>query len=404
VTAAATATLTHPDLDRLPEVTARLAATAAHYDQTAEFPWAGIRAVHEAGLLTAGVPARHGGAGLGVADLARVMLALGEGDPSVALIASLTILPLTFTDRRPWPPGLYERMLAEAAQRPLLLNNARAEPELGSPSRGGLPATTARRTAQGWSLTGRKRFVTGAEGLSYFLVWATTDEPSPRVGTFLVPAGTPGVEVIKVWDQLGLRASGTHDVMFTDVPVPAGDVLGLTPYGPAAQQDNLAGAVVHLLTGAIYVGVARAAQKFLHAFGRDRVPANLGAPIATTERFRLAAGEVETLLATAEQLILAAATQADQGEPVSGPAALAAKVIVARHAAAAVQAAVRLLGNPGLARGNPLERHFRDVQSAGVHAPQEDVCLLTIGAAAIAAAVPMDGAAIAATPADGGPR
>jgi alkylation response protein AidB-like acyl-CoA dehydrogenase len=385
VTAASTAALLRPDLSQLPLVTTKLAQTAARYDRTAEFPWEGIRAVHEAGLLTAGVDPRYGGAGLGVSDLARIMFALGEGDPSVALISSLTILPLTFTDRRPWPPGLYERMLAQAARAPLLLNNARAEPELGSPSRGGLPATTAKRTPAGWSLTGRKRFVTGAEGLSYFLVWATTDEPNPRVGTFVVPRGAPGFEVIKVWDQLGLRASGTHDVAFTDVAVPADDVLGLTAYGPAAQQDNLAGPVIHLLTAAIYVGVARAAQKFLHAFGHDRVPANLGRPIATTERFRLAAGEMETLLATAEQLILAAAGQADRGEPVSGTGALAAKVVVARHATAAVQTAVRLLGNPALARGNPLERHFRDVQSAGVHAPQEDTCLLTIGSAVLAA-------------------
>lgn len=65
---------------------------------------------------------------------------------------------------------------------------------------------------------------------------------------------------------------------------------------------------------------------------------------------------------------------------MSGAEALAAKVIAVRHATAAVQAGVRLLGNPGLAQDSPLERHFRDIQSAGVHASQEDTALPGIGA------------------------
>lgn len=71
-----------------------------------------------------------------------------------------------------WPDGLYRDLLSKAKDRPLLLNAARVEPELGSPARGGLPATRARRTANGWSITGRKRFVTGAHGLTHFRLGA----------------------------------------------------------------------------------------------------------------------------------------------------------------------------------------------------------------------------------------
>ncbi|MFD0523932.1 acyl-CoA dehydrogenase family protein [Paractinoplanes durhamensis] len=114
----------------------------------------------------------------------------------------------------------------------------------------------------------------------------------------------------------------------------------------------------------------------------------MGRPVATTDRFKAAAGEIEALLTTAERLLLDATTRFDEGAPVTGAEALAARTIANRHAVAAVTLATRLLGNPALSRDNPLERHFRDVQSAQVHAPQEDVALQAIGTAALAAAKP----------------
>ncbi|MDX6350032.1 MAG: hypothetical protein QOF84_4822, partial [Streptomyces sp.] len=236
-----------PDLTELPQVTAQLAATAEEYDRTAAFPAAGIKAAYEAGLLTATIGTQYGGPGLGVAGTARILHALGEGDPSVALIAAMTLSVHTLQARRAhWPAALYERILAESAKGPVLLNSARVEPDLGSPARGGLPATTARRTATGWSISGRKRFVTGAEGLDYFLVWATTDEPEPRVGTFAVPGSTPGIEITQRWDHLGLRASGSHDITFREVEVPEGNLVEIAAQGPGAQQDNRALAALHL--------------------------------------------------------------------------------------------------------------------------------------------------------------
>lgn len=377
-----------PALDRLDEVTAALAATAGEYDRSGAFPHAAIQVVHDAGLLTAGVDARYGGAGAGPTDLARILLALGKGDPSAALIAAMTLVPHAFQTRRPWPEELYAKVLAESAVRPTLLNNARVEPELGSPARGGLPATLARRTANGWSVSGRKRFVTGAAGLSYFLVWAATDEPTPRVGTFVLPGDSPGIEVVPTWRQLGLRASGSHDVTFSEVEIPADWVLDIAEHGPRAEQDNLAAGAIHVLLSALYLGVARAAQEAVHKFAWERVPANLGRPVATTDRFKSTAGEIETLLSTSEQLVFGVTGRLDRGELVAGADALAAKVVVVRQINTAVQAGLRLLGNPGLAQDNPLERHFRDIQSAGVHAPQEDTALLNIGAAVLAAAAP----------------
>ena len=72
----------------------------------------------------------------------------------------------------------------------------------------------------GWRLSGRKIYSTGAPILKWYAVWARTDEAEPRVGTFLVPAGLPGTSIVETWDHLGLRASGSHDVVFDDVVIP----------------------------------------------------------------------------------------------------------------------------------------------------------------------------------------
>lgn len=362
----------------LEKVTRRLAETAAEYDRTGDFPAAGVEAVHEAGLLTSTVARRYGGRELGLAGQVEVLAALGEGDPSVALICAMTLITHARQARQAqWPEELYSRVLAESAQRPTLINTVRVEPELGSPARGGLPATTARRTAAGWSVSGHKRFATGAEGLSWFLVWAATDEPEPRVGTFAVPASAPGIRIERTWDQLGLRASGSHDVVFTDVEIPADFLIqAASQSGPP---DNLAVAATALPLAALYLGVGRAAQRAFHRFAHDRVPANLGRPLATTEKFAQAAGEIETLLSGAEELLTSVAGRLDAGEELPPTRALSARVLADRHVHAAVSLAMRLLGNPGLVKHSPLERHFRDIQSAAVHAPQEDTALTAIG-------------------------
>ncbi|WP_063838488.1 acyl-CoA dehydrogenase family protein [Methylobacterium variabile] len=361
-------------------VVARLAALAPAADAAAAFPHDGIRAVHEAGLLELTVAARYGGRELSLGDLARLVAALGRGDPSVALISLMTL----FSHRQQaqhglWPEALYARVLAEGRGRPVLLNAARGEPELGSPARGGLPLTRARRTARGWSISGTKRFVTGCEGLSYFLVWASTDEAPQRVGTFVVPAGAPGIRIVETWRSLGLRASGSHDVAFDEVEVGRDDVIGLSG-AETAGQDNRAHAAATLVLTALYLGVAEAAQDAFLAFAEDRVPANLGYPIARTERFVTLAGEIDLLVAGARQLILAALDHAP-GEP---DALLRARLLAGRQLRQAVQLAVGALGNPGLSRDTSLERHFRDIQSVLVHAPQEDTVIGILGRAAFA--------------------
>ncbi|WP_205687583.1 acyl-CoA dehydrogenase family protein [Cellulomonas endophytica] len=380
-----------PDLSdaALARVTARLASTAEEHDRTAAFPWRGIAAVHEAGLLTLGVGRRYGGPGLSAVDAVRVFAALGQGDPAVALIAAMTVLQHGLQDRAPWwPEDVYRALVARSAREPQLLNAVRAEPEWGAPARGGLPATTVRRDGDGWVLEGRKGFATGSEGLAYHLVWAVDpDGPSgePEVAHAVVPGGLPGVRVVRTWDHLGQRATSTHDVVYDRVRIPLDHFRG-TPVQQQGRGDLPHGSL--LSVPALYVGVARAAQAFLVRFAHERVPGSLGRPIATTERIQTVVGEVEAQLVGAEELLLGLAARIDAGDERAAGRAVVAKLLATRAAVGAVETAVAALGNPGLTRSNPLERHLRDVLASRVHPPQDDLALLLAGRAALAAGAP----------------
>lgn len=127
--------------------------------------------------------------------------------------------------------------------------------------KGGLPSTTARWTPDGWRVTGHKLYSTGAPILRWYAVWLRTDEATPRVGTLLVPAGLPGTRIVDTWDHLGLRASGSHDVVFDDVLVDLDNAIDLREPQDWGGADAGLQADMAVLLGALYTGVARAARR-----------------------------------------------------------------------------------------------------------------------------------------------
>ncbi len=167
------------------------------------------------------MPAALGGGGAGASETARVLGIIGKADPSTALVLSMHYIQhLGMAKSTRWPGRLSRKLAGETIEGVALINALRVEPELGSPARGGLPSTIARRTETGWRLSGRKIYSTGAPILKWYAVWAKTDVAETRVGLFLVPAGLPGTRIVETWDHLGLRASGSHDVIFEDVVFP----------------------------------------------------------------------------------------------------------------------------------------------------------------------------------------
>jgi alkylation response protein AidB-like acyl-CoA dehydrogenase len=144
----------------LDRITGRFAATAADFDRSAEFPRANFDLLAEEGLIGLTVAREFGGGGAGLVESLRVLSAVGRGEPSTALILFMTYVSYAYTPRmQNWPPAIYERLARQAVAGGGLIGGLRVEPELGTPVRGGLPKTVARRTADGWALTGTKAAV-----------------------------------------------------------------------------------------------------------------------------------------------------------------------------------------------------------------------------------------------------
>jgi hypothetical protein len=360
------------------------AARASQHDRDASFPFENFEQLAEAGLLALTVPAALGGKGANASETARVLNIFGKADPSTALVLSMHYIQhLVMARSTRWPGRLSRKLARESVEGVSLINALRVEPDLGSPSRGGLPATTARKTETGWRLSGRKIYSTGAPILKWYAVWAKTDEAEPRVGLFLVPAGLPGTRIVETWDHLGLRASGSHDIVFDDVVFPLDHEIDVRKPDEWRVPD-LTHATVHtIFVASIYDGIARAARDWLVGFLKNRVPSNLGASLATLPRAQEIVGGIEARLAVNRRLIESFAGDFDDGVALDASESNIVKLTVTNNAVAVVEDALSLTSNHGLTRANPLERHYRDVLCGRVHTPQDDATRLIAGRLAL---------------------
>ncbi|TDV19475.1 acyl-CoA dehydrogenase family protein [Paraburkholderia caballeronis] len=365
----------------LAALTTDFAAGAAELDAGPHFPHGNLARLRRAGLLSLTVPRALGGHEATLPQTLNVIRAVARGEPSTALILVMQCLYHLRLQANPnWPAHLKERLAKDAVERGALINSLRVEPELGSPSRGGLPATVGARDGGHWTLNGRKLYSTGSPGLTWFAVWGRTDEASPRVGTWLVHRDTPGIRFGAPWNHLGMRATGSHEVIFENVRVPFDQAVDLQPPGPNTGMDPVTSLWMNVLVPSIYDGVARAARDWFVQWAASRVPSGLNAPLSSLDGFQQTAGRIESLLLNNRVLLDAGA--AGQLTAAEAPAI---KYLVSRNAIEAVELALEASSNPGLSRDNPLERHYRDVLCARIHTPQNDTVLGNLGRAAYAA-------------------
>lgn len=360
---------------------------APRHDAEGSFPFENFEDLHRAGLLTLAAPQASGGQGATVAQLGAVVGAVGYACPATALVLTMQYIQHRSMGRsrpaRSWPEPLARKLVAEATAGVSLVNALRVEPELGSPARGGLPGTVARRTPEGWRISGHKVYSTGSPILRWYSVWARTDEAEPRVGSFLVQAGLPGIRIVETWDHLGLRASGSHDVVLDDVLIPHDHALDLRAPADWAGGEPWLQVEMAVMLGSLYTGVAQAARDWLVGFLHERKPASLGAALATLPRAQEALGGIEALLLTNQRLIASLARDADEGAPLSAVHSGLIKSITTGNAVQAVEQALALTSNHGLARKNPLERHLRDVLCGRIHTPQDDSARVAAGRLAL---------------------
>lgn len=375
---------------RAQALAAKFSVRAAEHDRAGTFPFANYADIRAAKLPEWVVPVEYGGEGANLLETVQVCEALGMGDGSTALAVTMHLQTLGgAVESRAWPESVLVPLCRAAVEQGALVNYLSTEPELGSPSRGGKPATTAtpvpaqRGRAAGYVLNGRKNFASMSPVLDFLIVSATI-QGSDQVANFVVTPG-PGVQIVETWDALGMRATGSHDVVLTDVFVPADFMI--PPGLPDPKTKPKVSAWFSLCISAVYVGVAAAALQSAAHYAQSRVPTGLGKPIAELEGIQRRLGQAELLIHQAQvELYHAAdlwdrfpARRVDLDEMV-----LVAKYTATNNAIAAVDECMRVPGGASMTRALPLERYYRDVRGGLNHPMHDDQILITLGQLAIA--------------------
>ncbi|MGH2618187.1 MAG: acyl-CoA dehydrogenase family protein [Thermomicrobiales bacterium] len=362
-----------------------IAARAEATDRDGVFPSQNFHELREAGYLGLTIPEEHGGLGADVLEyaLAHERIARACGSTALAANMHLTLIG-RINESGMWPGETLGRVNRDIVANGALINSVNSEPDLGSPSRGALPSTTAERTPTGWRVNGRKRWASMAPALTYMLTMVTAidgDTP-PQRGNLLIPAATPGVRVEQTWDNLGMRGTASDDVVFTDVDVPRDALLPLD--GSPVPGDGLGWSAFG--GAAVFLGIGQAARDAAVTFAQERRPNGMAGPIAElqTIQHRIAAIELDLLQA---RTLLYATAAWWVNRPEERDARMwrlaAAKYAVTSAVIRATDEALKVAGSAGLTASSPLQRYFRDARTAIGQPPIEDVALTTIGRAAL---------------------
>lgn len=365
------------------QLATEFATRAGEADLLGALPQADVDSLKSSGYLGLSVPVEFGGMGLSLAECVAAQVELAQGSASTALVAGMQVH--IFGHQREvcsWDEVWYERF-CRAAVEGALFNSLASEPEMGSPSRGGLPATTAVPTADGWLINGRKTWSTGGKHLTHMLVRVNV---SGEPGVVLITPDLPGITWEETWsDSLSLRASDSHDVIFNDIPIPR-DYL--VERGDPKAVPNV---WFPMIMSAIYLGTAVAARNAVIQFALERVPTALGKPIATLPKIQRQIGEIDVALQAARSLLMEVAAGwhgRDADRQAMSARLAAAKTMVTETANDVTDQALRIAGGSAITRTLPLERYFRDARAGSMQPPSGDTALEIVGRAAIAEFAP----------------
>jgi alkylation response protein AidB-like acyl-CoA dehydrogenase len=338
----------------LDEIGPRLADEDRRCDETKEFAAANFKILREHGFLALVVPAELGGHGLSRTETAQVLRALARYCPSTALALAMHTHPTAAAVWR-WKhqkapvDGLLKRIATERVQ---LLTSGGSDWLDGSGK--------AEKVEGGYRITARKTFASGAPSAQLFKTGAIEDEPKegPTVLQFGVPMNAEGVSIEETWDTMGMRGSGSHDVVFDNVFVPDAAVAARRKPGVWHPLLHLVSMIAFPIVYSVYTGIAEAARDIAVAQAAKR----RGAAIETV-------GEMETELAATRvacDALVAFSETATPG-PETTNTAFMYRALIGRGAVRTVDLAMDVAGGAAYFRRVGLERLFRDVQGARFH-------------------------------------
>ncbi|PSJ61170.1 acyl-CoA dehydrogenase [Mesorhizobium ephedrae] len=336
---------------------ADFAERAAEVDENDRFVADNYQALKAAGLVEAGVPAELGGGGAEVRDLAAMLRELARHCGSTALAFSMHTHQVAIPAWR-WrhqnAVAVEPLLKRVASERIVLLSSGGSDWIAGSGK--------AEKVDGGYRISARKVFTSGAAAGNVLMTGAVVHkegEPDAVIH-FPVPMAAPGVTVLDTWRSLGMRGTGSNDVLIEGLFVPDASVAVKRKSGEWHPLFQIIATIAFPLIYAVYLGVAESARDIALGMAKGKRQAQ--------HAMRLA-GEMDTTLRAAQLahrwMIETVERNAPSAESVNE--VMIGRSLVAKNAIRTVELAMELAGGASFYRGNGLERCFRDVQGARFH-------------------------------------
>ena len=334
-----------------------LLPTAAERDRTGEFPFENLRKMGELGLMGMSVPPEFGGAGVDTVSYAVALQEVAYACASTAVIMSVQ------NSVACGPINLFgSDYLKQTYLKPLAAGKKIGSFALTEPEAGSDPASQkskAHRDGASYVINGTKRFITAGKNSDLTVVTAYTDRGKRHHGisAFVVEKGTPGFQVGKEEDKLGLRAADTVELIFEDCRVPEENVLG-------KEGDGFVIAMASLDEGRIgiacqSVGLAQACLDAAVSYTKERV--QFSRPISQFQGIRWMIADMATQIEAARLLAFDAAAMKDRGEDFTEAASMA-KLYASEMANRVAYQALQVHGGYGYIKEFPVERYYRDAR------------------------------------------
>jgi acyl-CoA dehydrogenase len=367
---------------------------AAEWDEREKTPWPILQEAAKIGLYgsetLAGLWADETGLAL---PIAHEELFWGDGGIGMSIFGTTVAVARIFAagtadQFAEWSPQCYGD-----ADEPRVAAFCSAEPHAGSDVSAMHTRAVYHEPSDEWILTGQKAWVINGGIANVYVVQAVVDASLGSRGqaTFVIPAGTRGLQAGRPHRKHGLRASNTADVFFDDVRVPGANLLGgperLVERLVRAREKRGRGGQAAMRTfelsrptvAAQAVGIARAAYEYALDYAKQRVVS--GRPIIENQSIAFTLADMKTEIDAARLLAWRAAWMGKTGEKFTAGEGSMSKLKAGRVAVWTTERAMQILGGAGYSREYPVERMHRDAKIYGIFEGTEQVQQLVIARA-----------------------
>ena len=343
------------------------------YDLSGEYPWEVVKKAYDEGLMNAQIPKKFGGEGLNIFDAQLGSEELGAACAGIGISIDANMLALT-----PWLVAANDeqmkRFMGRLVEEKAAAAYALTEPNAGSDVAG--IKTSAIKKGDKYIMNGHKRFITNGEVATYLTVFAQADpERGARsLSCFVVPSDLPGVKIVSRLDKMGQRGSVQNEITFTDVEVPAENLLGREGEGFIIGMKTFD----RTRTGvaALSVGIARSAYEISKNWAKNRI--QFGKPVTANQAVSFMLAEMATKVELARLMTWKAAWYYEQGLKTPGTYSAMAKYFASDVAMEVTTDAVQVMGGDGYTRSFGVEKMMRDAKLCQIYEGTNQVQRLVI--------------------------